>query len=169
MPGDEFDDGLGEIGGELDMDAVTRVSSTVKRKPLDLGFGEMLPRQHRSGGLESGGSSLEADGFMDRDQKEAKARAAGGTPTLDRLGKKVIKPSTSGGPTMDRALNLQQQGMPTWGWILLLLGTFAVGFGIFMTWIWASRAYDVSNEAAQIEAAQERLQRIEGERQQGLE
>jgi len=151
MPGDEFDDGLGEIGGELDMDAVSKAATTVRRRPLDLGLGEMLPRQSRSGGRQAGGASLDADAF------------------LDRLGTAAVRPARSQGPTMERALNIQQQGMPTWGWILLLLGTFAVGFGIFMTWIWATRTYDVSSEADRIEAAAQRVQQLERERQRGID
>ncbi|MDF1565552.1 MAG: hypothetical protein P1V51_21120 [Deltaproteobacteria bacterium] len=169
MPGEEFDDGLGEIGGELDMDAVTRVSSEVKRKPLDLGLGDLLPRQSRSGGRESGGGALDGDTFMDREQKEAVARARGGTPTLDRLGVQAVQPTQGSGAEMDRRLNLQRQGIPTWGWILMLLGTFAVGFGIFMAWLWASRTTDVNEEAARLQAAQERAQQLEGERQAGME
>ncbi len=168
MPGDEFDDGLGEIGGELDLDAVTRVATTVKRRPLDLGFEEMLPRQNRAGGREVGGASLDADAFLEQEEREARERARGGTPTLDRLGDSMVRPAEGRAVTMDRRLILRQHGMPTWGWVLLLIATFGIGIGIVLGVRWVNESRAVRAEAARIEAARGRLERLEQERQRKL-
>jgi len=170
------DRGLGEIGGELNLEEVTRIATTVKRKPLELGLDSHMPKRSRGAGASVGGESLDGDAFLSRKEKEAMARAAGATPTLDRLGKGAPSASQKRpqGPerppqvVMDRELTLRQQGMPTWGWFLLAGLTFALGFVALFTYLKVSRERDIAAAAAELSSSTERLESQERERRNAL-
>lgn len=162
------DDDFGEIGGELDMDAIERQATQVQRKALDLDFGEVVPRKAKGAGRQSGGGSLDAGAFLTQKEREAMARAQGATPTLDRLGKKKARRSVAPVAQFDAELSLRHQGIPTWVWVAAVLLTFAGGFGAAMWIVWNEQQTSLEAEARSIYEAQQRIEDTEAERQRRM-
>ena len=160
------DDGFGD---ELDLDAVEKQATQVQRRALDLDFDELGRRGATPTGRVHGAGGLDADAFLSKKEREAKARAGGATPTLDRLGHRGYQPDLGGhGPVMDTELHLTRRGPPLWIWgavaALLVLGA---GAGTIAWFVHQQHARDAA-EAAAIHKATERAHQAEEAREQGM-
>ncbi|RMG17975.1 MAG: hypothetical protein D6729_07835 [Deltaproteobacteria bacterium] len=155
-----------EFGGELDLDAIEREATKVKRQALEIDFDEVVDQDfgHLGGGRAHGGMSLDADAFQSKKVREATERALGGTPTLKKLGERPAQPVRHTGPRMEKALNIRRALIPGWAWaviaILIIGGGIAIGGVLF----YRSYSARIAAEEALLKAARERALQAEEER-----
>lgn len=158
-------------GGELDLDAVEQQATQVRRRALDLDFGEVFPHDRGPGaspGRRQGEGGLDADAFLSKKEKEARARAGGATPTLDRMGRRSFGSLGGDGVRMDTTLNVTRRGLPTW----VLITAFAVvalaGLGGGGYWMYRRHQRQVAAEEAAIHQATQQAREAEEARERGM-
>jgi hypothetical protein len=160
------DDGFGD---ELDLDAVERQATKVQRRALDLDFDELGDRGGAPRGRVHGAGGLDADAFLSKKEKEAKARAAGGTPTLDRMGHRGYNPGLGGhDPVMDTELRLTRRGPPLWIWGAVAALVLVGAGGGTVAWMVHRQHVKEAAEAAAIQRATQRAHQAEEAREQGM-
>lgn len=163
------------IGEELDLETVVQEASRVQRRALDLDFGDVIPDEGPSPGAAApkrhGGASLDADAFLSKKEREARARAAGATPTLDRLGHRHVAPRSlvDDDTRMDTNLNIRTGGLPGWAWALVAVTVLGLGLGGVWYTLWQNRQDTLAAEAAAIQAAQQRARAEEETRLRKLD
>lgn len=174
MDRDLFDDD-DDLGDELDLEQLATEAAKVQRRALDLDFGDVLPESGRgaAGAKRHGAGSLDTEAFLSRKEKEALERARGGTPTLDKLGKKASRRVrlADHGPIipMDDELILSNKGLPGWAWaaiVIALVGVLLAGSGVFVYSLYQQKNEE---EALRLDEARQRLRDVEAERLRRLQ
>ena len=155
-----------DYGDELDLEAVEREATKVKRRALELDFEEVVDQDfgHLGGGRAHGGMSLDADAFQSKKVREATERALGGTPTLKKRGERPRRPVQSGGPRMEPALNIRRSLVPGWVWAVLVIVIAGGVIGIGGVMLYRRYVEEVQQEEALLEAARQRALKAEEER-----
>jgi len=158
-------------GGELDLDAVEQQATQVRRRALDLDFGEVLPQDRGPGsgpGRRHGAGGLDADAFLSKKEKEARARAGGATPTLDRMGMRSFGSLGGDGVRMDTTLNVTRRGLPTWVIVVAFTVVALAGLGGGGYFLYRRHQRQIAAEEATIHHATQQAHQAEQARERGM-
>ncbi len=163
-----------ELGEELDLELIQQEASKVQRRALEIDFDDVLPGGDKTSkkARKHGASSLEMDKFLSRKEREALERASGGTPTLKRLGKKAPRPAHAhidGVLPMQGELVISTKGLPGWAWAVIAVAIIALVMGGGGLLLHVRYQAQTAEEAAALEAAHERVRKIEAERLRKLQ